>query len=149
MHSCQSQLGAAVGILIPSWKKPNFLKSALLRRRICQSWFYFCKDFPRDLGITLGHGLTSKCFSWFCFAQTRRGVIGRRALTNISAASATSKTAACQACCKTADILSPPARRWRRSRAIRLDRQVSGSRTLLAFQIEPKCLPLLPKVCAR
>ena len=72
MHSCQSQLGAAVGILIPSWKKPNFLKSALLRRRICQSWFYFCKDFPRDLGITLGHGLTSKCFSWFCFAQTNR-----------------------------------------------------------------------------
>ena len=58
-------------------------------------------------------------------------MIGRRALTNISAASATSKTAACQACCKTADILSPAGRRWRRSRAIRLDRQVSGSRTLL------------------
>ena len=79
--------------LIPGWNDPNFLNSPPLCRRICQSWFYFCKDFPRDLGITLGHGLTSKCFSWFCFAQTRRGVIGRRALTNISAASATSKTA--------------------------------------------------------
>ena len=83
--------------LIPGWNDPNFLNSPPLCRRICQSWFYFCKDFPRDPRQARDHTGSwpdSKMFFLVLFLpKTRRGPIGRPEFSNISAASAASQTA--------------------------------------------------------
>ena len=106
--------------LIPGWNDPNFLNSPPLCRRICQSWFYFCKDFPRDQRQARDHTGSwpdSKMFFLVLFLpKPDVGRLGDQQYIGRICGFANRRLKLVA----TTEILSPPITRWRRLRAIRL-----------------------------
>ena len=105
--------------LIPGWNDPNFLNSPPLCRRICQSWFYFCKDFPRDPRQARDHtGSWPDSKMFFLVLFLPKPDVGRLGDQNLGIYRPHLQLCKphTQACCDHRNSFP----RWRRSRAIRL-----------------------------